>query len=92
MPSVLDKRITSAEDANSDSLNSNSREVKRYQLVMPQTLYSRVQAAAEERDVTVVQLLRAFIKLGLMVLEAEKDPTGQLILRTEDGEKQLVLV
>ena len=66
--------------------------VKRYQLVVPNRLYARVQQAAEERDVSVVQLLRAFIKVGLLVLEAEKDPDSALILRTKDSEKQLVVV
>lgn len=66
--------------------------VKRYQLVLPNALYARVQEAAEERDVTVVQLLRSFIKIGLMVVEAEKGRDSALILRTNDKEKELVLV
>jgi hypothetical protein len=88
MTSVLDRRTPSAGETDTDT----AKEVKRYQLVLPQSLYDRVHAAAEEREVTVVQLLRAFIKLGLVVLEAENDPHGELILRTEHGEKQLVLV
>jgi hypothetical protein len=72
--------------------NGTSRSVKRYQLALPTALYDRVHRAADERDVTVVQLLRAFIKLGLLVLEAEKHPNYELILRTEEGEKHLVLV
>ena len=67
-------------------------DMKRYQLALPASLYSKVRQAADERGVTVVQLLRTFIKLGLMVLEAEKRSDAELILRTEDSEKHLVLV
>jgi len=88
MTSVLAKRDVVIETGDNDALKG----VKRYQLVLPNALYARVQQAAEDQDVTVVQLLRAYIKLGLMVSEAEKQPGTELILRTQDGEKQLVLV
>ena len=88
MTTVLDKTDQKTGMTDSDSVKG----VKRYQLVLPNSLYVRVAQAAEEQDITVVQLLRAYIKLGLMVSEAEKHPGAELILRTPDGEKQLVMV
>ena len=88
MASVAERPELTTNEAETDA----SRGVKRYQLVLPAALYAKVQEAAEERDTTVVQLLRTFIRLGLMTLEAEKHPGGELILRVDGAEKQLVIV
>lgn len=65
---------------------------KRYNLVLPQKLYDEVERIAEERDMTVVEVLRRFIKLGLLVADAEANPDAQLLIREGDQERQLVLV
>jgi hypothetical protein len=65
---------------------------KRYNLVLPEELYQEVQAIADRRHTTVVELLRRFVKLGLLVAKAEESPDMAFILREGDKEQQLLLL
>jgi hypothetical protein len=65
---------------------------KRYNLVLPDELYQEVQAIAERRHTTVVELLRRFVKLGLLVAKAEESPDMAFILREGDKERELLLL
>lgn len=62
---------------------------KRYNLAIPQTLYNELEALANARGVTVVAIIREFMKLGL----AATAPDVQLIARYPDGtERELELI
>jgi hypothetical protein len=65
---------------------------KRYNLVLPEELYNEVQALAESRGTTVVEVFRRFIRLGLLIAKAEETPDMELILRKGDKEQRLLLV
>jgi hypothetical protein len=65
---------------------------KRYNLVLPEELYQEVQTIADRRHTTVVELLRRFVKLGLLVAKAEESPDMAFILREGDKEQQLLLL
>jgi hypothetical protein len=65
---------------------------KRYNLVLPEELYTEVQTLAERRGTTVVEVFRRFIRLGLLIAKAEEAPDMELILRKGDKEQQLVLL
>lgn len=65
---------------------------KRYNLVLPEDLYKEVQALADRRHTTVVDLLRRFIKLGLLVAKAEESPDTAFLIREGDKEQQLLLL
>jgi hypothetical protein len=65
---------------------------KRYNLVLPEELYNEVQALAERRGTTVVEVFRRFIRLGLLIAKAEEAPDMELILRKGDKEQQLLLL
>jgi hypothetical protein len=60
--------------------------------VLPEELYQEVQALADRRHTTVVELLRRFVKLGLLVAKAEESPDTAFILREGDKERELVLL
>ncbi len=66
--------------------------VKRYNLVLPEDLYDEVRRQAEEHGTTVVELLRKFIRLGLLAMDVQKDPKSALIIREGDTEKELILL
>jgi hypothetical protein len=66
--------------------------VKRYNLVLPEPLFREVQELAEQRHVTVLEILRKFIRLGLLVAKAEESPDTVFLLRDGDTERQLVLL
>jgi hypothetical protein len=60
---------------------------------MPEDLYKKLVETAEELDTSVADLLRRFIKLGLIVLEVQK-AGGALLLREDDksGPKEIVIL
>jgi hypothetical protein len=65
---------------------------KRYNLVLPEEVYQEVQRLAEQRHTTVLELLRRFVKLGLLVAKAEESPDMAFILREGDQERELLLL
>jgi hypothetical protein len=69
-----------------------TRSAKRYNLILPEELYQEVQRVAESRHTTVVEMLRRFVKLGLLVAKAEESPDTAFIIRKGDKEQELVLL
>ena len=65
---------------------------KRYNLVLPEELYQEVQTLADSRHTTVVEMLRRFVKLGLLVAKAEESSDMAFILREGDRERELMLL
>jgi len=64
-------------------------DTKRYNLKMPQPLYDELERLAKARGCSVVDVLRAFIKLGI----ATTGENVQLIARYPDGsERELELI
>ena len=55
-------------------------------------LYQEVLTIADRRHTTVVELIRRFVKLGLLVAKAEESPDMAFILREGDKEQQLLLL
>ena len=70
----------------------SSKEMKRYNLVLPQILFDELQRIADEKDTTVVEIIKRFIRLGLLVSNAEKSPDMSFVLRRGDREDQLLLL
>jgi len=64
----------------------------RYQLAVPQVIFATLKEVAKDQDVTIVDLLRDYIKIGLWVSKVSKDPTTELILRKGGKETQLLLL
>ncbi len=58
--------------------------MRRFNLVVPDPLWDEVEAAAETEHVTVTELLRRYMKLGLWVLAAHK--RGAQIIVREEGQ------
>ena len=71
---------------------ANAEKLKRYTLVIPDELYNEVQEIANQRHTTVVDLLRRFIKLGLIAIQAGENPDMALIIRDGDKEKEILLL
>ena len=68
-----------------------AKEFARYTLVLPRDIYTELQDAAKEQGVSVIQLLRKFIKLGLTLTKLLKSPGASLIIREGDSERQILL-
>ena len=65
---------------------------KRYNMVIPQPLFDELQMMADERHSTVLEVLKQFIRLGLLVSKAEKSPDAAVIIREGDRERELMLI
>lgn len=69
----------------------SQRKKKRLNLALPEPLYEKLASLANERDVTVTELLRAFIKLGLVIIEFEDKEQG-LYMKEEDTYQKVILI
>ncbi len=64
---------------------------KRYNLVLPEELFNEVQQLANEKDTTVVDLIRKFLRLGLVIADVEQDDLTTIYIRNGTQEKQIHL-
>ncbi len=69
----------------------SAKKMRRYTLVLPDGLFAELEQVAERRHTTVVEVLRRFIKLGLIAERVETSPDSELILR-EGGVEQRILL
>jgi len=60
-------------------------ERKKYNLTLPQELYEEIEQAALEWDTTVVDVIKRFLRLGLVIRAAQSNPETDILLR-EKGE------
>lgn len=65
---------------------------KRYNLAIPEELFKEVEQLAAKEQTTVVDLLRRFIKLGLLTTRLQESPDAALIIRQGNTERQLVIL
>lgn len=65
---------------------------KRYNLVLPEELYDEVRLLADRSGTSVVELLRRFIKLGLIAAQIQNDPESALIIRDGKSETKVLLI
>ena len=70
----------------------SKEKIKRYNLAIPQALFDELQTIADERHSTVLEVLKQFIRLGLLVSKAEKSPSAAVILREGGRERELMLI
>lgn len=63
--------------------------MKRYNLVMPEELYNELKAVSDKKQLTVVDVMRNFIKLGLLV-DKLNDEGAEIIIRQGATEKQII--
>jgi hypothetical protein len=84
--------IMSQQEKKSASKSDKERGIKRYNLSLPEEIMKELQAAADANDTTVLELLRRFVKLGLIALELEKREDAALIIREGDREREIILL
>ncbi len=67
-------------------------DLKRYNLVLPEEMYTELEKVARKRHTSVVEMLRRFIKLGLLVDQIDDRPEAELLIREGSRERQIVLI
>lgn len=66
---------------------------RRYSLVLPDELFEELQGVADARGTSVVELIRLFVKIGLMAIKLEDEPgdDNALIIRKGGKERELLI-
>lgn len=75
----------------SDEQGDDAGLLKRYTLVLPDSVFQEVKNVADREHTTVLYVLRQFIKLGLLATRDEGGERGEFIFR-RGGQDQHVLV
>ncbi len=85
--------ISSTEETTENSKTGRrDKDQKRYNLVLPKELYEEVRQLADKRQTTVVDLLRRFIKLGLLATSIEEAPNSSLLVKENGVEREIILL
>ncbi|MCX6023858.1 MAG: hypothetical protein NTZ05_19440 [Chloroflexi bacterium] len=63
----------------------------RYNLVLPEASLRELQGIASKRGITLVDLLRKFIRLGLLYNSIEDKPDSALIIRDGGKDREIIL-
>jgi len=66
--------------------------IKRYNLNLPEDLFNELQGLADERQTTVVEILRRFIRLGLLAIQVEETPGSELLIKEGEVIKRIILL
>jgi hypothetical protein len=74
------------------STQNEASGIKRYNLSLPEDVFNEIQQIADEQHTTMLEILRRFIKLGLIAYELEKREDAALIIREGDKEREIVLI
>jgi hypothetical protein len=77
---------------NSEEVPMPKGELKRYNLALPQELFDQIEDVAQQRHTTVVEVLRSFIRLGLIAVQMDGSSDSALILREGDKERQVLVI
>ena len=72
-------------------MNSSER-TKRYNLVLPETLFSEIENIAKQQHTTVVGVLRLFIKLGLLASNIAESEDSTLLIREGDTTREILFL
>ncbi len=65
--------------------------LKRYNLVVPSSLFNEVQSMANSQHTTVLDLLRRLISIGLTVARIAQNPSTSFIIREDSGREREIL-
>lgn len=79
------------EDDNLEKLNEIVRQTsqKRYSLVIPTELFNEVQTLADSQHMSVVEVLRYFIKMGLFII---KTPNCKVVVKEDSKEREITFI
>ena len=64
---------------------------RRYSLTLPSGLASHVDLVATREDVSITDLFRRLITVGLIAVEAERQPEKAIILREGTHEQEIMI-
>ncbi len=72
--------------------NLKQRGMKKYQIVVPESLFAEIEQIAASRQTTVIDIIRRFLKLGLLTAKIENNPNAALFIKEGDTEREIILL
>lgn len=69
-------------------MDDKKRSTKRYTFELPIEIYNQLAGMADENGTTVVEMLRKYIKLGLLATQ----PGTTVLLRIGDSDQPVMLI
>ncbi len=70
-------------------LRQKPKTTKRYPLVLPTEVFEEIVALAKEHKITVAEVLRRCVALGLVAGEVERQPDSALLIRDANGMREI---
>ena len=65
---------------------------RRYHLALPEELYMEIELLAKENGTTIIELIRRFVKLGLIAAKLENEKDAAIIIRQGERERELAIL
>jgi hypothetical protein len=75
--------------AEANDTKSASQKPYRYNLSLPIEIWEELERAAAKRHLAVADVLREFIRLGLLAIQIEETPGSSIIFREGDVDTQV---
>jgi hypothetical protein len=70
----------------------DAKGTRRYNLVLPESLYNEIQSVADKKGTTVVDWIKTSLKLGLLADRITSTPGAALLIREGDTLREIVLL
>jgi len=67
-------------------------DLKRYTLVLPDSTFQEIKSIAEKHGTTILDILKKFIILGLLVEKVDETPGSAMVLRTEGKPDERIVI
>lgn len=65
---------------------------KRYNLVLPMEQYKKLEKTASDRNISVVDVIRMYLRVGEIVDRNQNNPNGGVFILEHDKYKQIIVV
>jgi hypothetical protein len=69
-----------------------TRPQKRYNVMLPAELFDELQEVAKQKHTTVLELIKRFVKLGLLAVRAETSPDLDFLVRERGVESRVMIL
>lgn len=66
--------------------------MKRYNLLLPDDLFGEIQALATDEHISILELLRKLIRIGLKFYLFSRSSSARIILREGEQEREIILL
>jgi hypothetical protein len=66
--------------------------LRRYHLVLPEPLFDQIQKVAKVKQTTVLEVMKRFIKIGLLAEQVANKPGSSFVIKEGENERHILFV